>query len=116
MKRLKTQAWSARTSSLPGAAAKDVETKISIPIEDELREVDGLESFTTIITDNRSVTTVKLNDDTPDEDILEKEREIRNAIDGINDFPADMRDDPRVFLMDPSKQPILEIAISGEEG
>ena len=104
------------SASLPGAAAKDVETKISIPIEDELREVDGLESFTTIITDNRSVTTVKLNDDTPDEDILEKEREIRNAIDGINDFPADMRDDPRVFLMDPSKQPILEIAISGEEG
>lgn len=104
------------SASLPGAAAKDVETKISIPIEDELREVDGLESFTTIITDNRSVTTVKLNDDTPDEDILEKEREIRNAIDGINDFPADMRDDPRVFLMNPSKQPILEIAISGEEG
>jgi multidrug efflux pump subunit AcrB len=104
------------SASLPGAAAKDVETKISIPIEDELREVDGLESFTTIITDNRSVTTVKLNDDTPDEDILEKEREIRNAIDGINDFPADMRDDPRVFLMDPSKQPILEIAVSGEEG
>ena len=27
-----------------------------------------------------------------------------------------MRDDPRVFLMDPSKQPILEIAVSGEEG
>ena len=104
------------SASLPGAAAKDVETKISIPIEDELREVDGLESFTTIITDNRSVTTIKLNDDTPDEDILEKEREIRNAIDGINDFPADMRDDPRVFLMDPSKQPILEIAVSGEEG
>ena len=26
------------SASLPGAAAKDVETKISIPIEDELRE------------------------------------------------------------------------------
>ena len=103
------------SAALPGAAAKDVETKITIPIEDELREIDGLESFTTIISDNRSVTTVKLDDDTPDEDVVEKEREVRNAIDAINDFPADMRTDPRVFLMDPSKQPVLEVAIAGEK-
>lgn len=103
------------TASLPGAAAQDVETKVTIPIEDELREVDGLESFTTIITDNRSVTTVKLDDDTPDEDIVEKEREIRNAIESIHDFPPDMRDDPSVFMMDPSKQPVLEVAIAGEK-
>jgi len=103
------------TGTLPGAAAQDVETKITIPIEDELREVDGLESFTTIVTDNRSVTTVKLDDDTPDEDIFEKEREIRNAIEAINDFPPDMRDDPTVFTMDPSKMPVLEIAVAGEQ-
>ena len=104
------------TGTLPGAAVQDVETKITIPIEDELREVDGLESFTTIITDNRSVTTVKLDDDTPDEDIYKKEREIRNAIEAINDFPPDMRDDPKVFVMDPSKQPVLEVAVAGEQG
>ncbi len=103
------------TGILPGAAAQDVETKITIPIEDELREVDGLESFTTIVTDNRSVTTVKLDDDTPDEDIFKKEREIRNAIEAINDFPPDMRDDPTVFTMDPSKQPVLEIAVAGDQ-
>lgn len=103
------------TGTLPGAAAQDVETKITIPIEDELREVDGLESFTTIITDNRSVTTVKLDDDTPDEDIFKKEREIRNAIEAINDFPPDMRDDPTVFVMDPSKMPVLEVAVAGEQ-
>lgn len=104
------------TASLPGAAAQDVETKITIPIEDELREIDGLESFTTIVTDNRSVTTIKLDDDTSDEDIYKKEREIRNAIDAINDFPADMRDDPRVMVMEPNKQPVLEVAVSGEKG
>lgn len=100
---------------LPGAAAQDVETKVTIPIEDELREIDGLDSFTTIITDNRSVTTVQLDDDTSDEDIYKKEREIRNAIESINDFPDDMRDDPRVFVMEPSKQPVLEVALSGPE-
>lgn len=103
------------TGTLPGAAAQDVETKITIPIEDELRELDGLESFTTIITDNRSVTTVKLDDDTPDEDIYEKERELRNAIEAINDFPPDMRDDPTIFVLNPLKMPVLEVAVAGEQ-
>lgn len=104
------------TASLPGAAARDVETKVTIPIEDELRDLDGLESFTTIVTDNRSMTTIKLDDDTSDEEIFKKEREIRNAIDAIRDFPADMRDDPNVFVMEPNKQPVLEVAVSGETG
>ncbi len=104
------------TASLPGGAARDVETKVTIPIEDELRDLDGLESFTTIVTDNRSVTTIKLDDDTSDEEIYKKEREIRNAIDSIRDFPDDMRDDPSVFVMEPNKQPVLEVAVSGETG
>ena len=104
------------TASLPGAAARDVETKVTIPIEDELRDLDGLESYTTIVTDNRSVTTIKLDDDTSDEDIYKKEREIRNAIESIRDFPDDMRDDPNIFVMEPAKQPVLEVAVSGEKG
>jgi len=103
------------TAGLPGASARDVETKITIPIEDELRDLDGLDSYTTIITDNRSVTTIELDVDTSDEDIDEKEREIRNALDRITNFPEDMRDEPNVFMMDPSKQPVLEVAIAGEK-
>ena len=99
---------------LPGASARDVETKLTIPIEDELREIDGLDNFTTVITDNRSVTTVELDDDTPDEDVLAKEREIRNAIEAITDFPEDMRDEPQVLMMDPGEAPIVEIAVSGD--
>ncbi len=103
------------SANLPGASARDIETKITIPIEDELREVDGLDSYTTVITDNRSVTTIELPADTSDEDILEKEREIRNAIEAITNFPDEMTDEPRIDALDPSKQPILEVAIAGEK-
>ena len=34
------------TATLPGASARDVETKLTIPIEDELRDLDGLDNFT----------------------------------------------------------------------
>ena len=54
------------TANLPGASARDVETKVTIPIENELREIDGLENFTTVISDNRSVTNIELDDDTPE--------------------------------------------------
>ncbi|MEZ4334028.1 MAG: efflux RND transporter permease subunit [Myxococcota bacterium] len=100
-------------AQLPGASARDVETKVTIPIEEELREVDGLDSFTTVITDNRSVTTIELDDDTPDEEIAEKEREVRTALDAVHGFPEDMRDDPTLTVMNPNKQPIVEVALAG---
>lgn len=101
------------SAQLPGASARDVETKVTIPIEEELREVDGLDSFTTVITDNRSITTIELDDDTPDDEIAEKEREIRTALDAVRGFPDDMRDDPTLVVMNPNKQPILEVALAG---
>jgi multidrug efflux pump subunit AcrB len=101
-------------AQLPGASARDVETKVTIPIEDELREVDGLDSFTTVITDNRSVTTIELDDDTPDAELSEKEREIRTALDAVKGCPEDMRDDPTLVVMNPNKQPILEVALAGD--
>jgi multidrug efflux pump subunit AcrB len=101
-------------AQLPGASARDVETKVTIPIEDELREIDGLDSYTTVITDNRSVTNIELDDDTPDAEIAEKERELRTAIDAVRGFPEDMRDDPTLVVLNPNKQPILEVAIAGD--
>lgn len=101
------------SASLPGASARDVETKVTIPIEEALAEIDSLYTHYTVITDNRSVTTVELDDDTPREDILEKEREIRNELERITDFPPEMTDDPVVQRLDPAKFPVLEIALSG---
>ncbi|MEZ4218149.1 MAG: efflux RND transporter permease subunit [Myxococcota bacterium] len=101
------------TAELPGAAARDVEAKVTIPLEEAISEVDGIDHFTTVVTQNRSVTTVDLDDDTPREQILETERELRDAVDGVADFPAEMRDDPSFFRLDPSKQPVLELALAG---
>lgn len=101
------------SAQLPGASARDVETKLTIPVEDAVSEVDGVLHYTTIITQNRSMTTVDLHEDTSSEDILEADREIRAAIDGISDFPADMPNEPQIFRMDPSRQPVLEVALAG---
>jgi len=101
------------SAQLPGASARDVEAKVTIPLEEAISELDGIDHYTTVITQNRSVTTIDLLVDTPREEIVEKQREIQTAIDGVSDFPDEMRDDPKLFQMNPSKQPIIEIALSG---
>jgi len=101
------------SANLPGASARDVETKLTIPLEEAIEEVDGIDHFTTEITQNRSVTTVEFSYDTPREKILEKEQEIRTAVEGVPDFPADMVDDPVIVRLDPSKHPVFEYALAG---
>ena len=101
------------TASLHGASARDVETKVTIPIEEALEEVDSLETFHTVITENLSITTIELDDDAPGDLVIEKEREIRDEIERITDFPPEMTDDPVVERMDSEKRPILEVALAG---
>ena len=83
-------------ATLAGAAARDVETKLTIPLEEAIEEVDGVESFHTVISENASVTTVEFYGDFDDSDILEGEQEVRDAIDAITDFPEEMDEEPTV--------------------
>ena len=98
---------------LPGAAARDVETKITIPIEEAIEGVDGVKSFHTTISDSSSTTMIELYDDYDREQIIQAERELRLAVDGIRDFPPEMEDDPSVRRGNPGRLPVIEIAISG---
>jgi multidrug efflux pump subunit AcrB len=100
-------------ATLPGAAARDVETKVTIPIEDAIEEVDGIKSFYTVISDNFSSTTIELYSDYDEAQIREAEQDIRQAIDAINDFPPEMDEDPVITRANPGKFPVLEIALSG---
>ncbi len=100
-------------ATLAGAAARDIETKITIPLEEAIEEVDGVESFYTVISDNTSVTTVEFYDDFDKQDILEGEQEVRDAIDAVTDFPEEMDEEPIVDRINPGKFPVIEVALSG---
>lgn len=101
------------TAALPGASASDVESKVTIPLEEAISEVDGVDEYHSVITDNVSMTTVEIYDDWNAQQVREVQSDLRQAIDGIRDFPADMEDEPRVERVEPAKLPVLEIALSG---
>ena len=101
------------TAQLPGASARDVETKLTIPLEEAIEEVDGIDVFTSVASDNTSFTVVELYTEFGDKQITRATQDLRDAIDSVTDFPAEMEDDPTLVRFEPDKLPIAEVALAG---
>lgn len=101
------------TAQLPGASARDVETKLTIPIEEAIEDVDGIDEYYTTISDSVSVTTVELYMDSSEAQVLTAIQDLRDALDGISDFPHEMEEAPTLVRLNPGKSAIIEIALAG---
>lgn len=101
------------TARLPGASARDVETKVTIPIEEALADVDGIDEYYTTISDSVSVTTVELYMDSTEAQAQTAMQDLRDALEGIADFPPEMEERPTVVRVNPGKSAIVEIALAG---
>ena len=104
------------TAMLPGAAAQDVEAKVTIPIEEALEGVEGIDEFTTIIADNTSFTTIELYDDYNRAQTEAAETDLRAALEAITEFPNEMEDEPVLKQFNPARMTVLEIALEGPQG
>ena len=101
------------TAQLPGASARDIETKLTIPLEEAIEEVDGIDVFTSVASDNTSFTVVELYTEFDDKQITRATQDLRDAIDSVTDFPPEMEDDPTLVRFEPDKLPIAEVALAG---
>lgn len=101
------------TALLPGASPEDVEAKLVQPIEEAVREVDGVDVYHATAQDSVAKVVVELYPDYSPEQVRETERDLQKAVDAIQDFPAEMEQRPVLFRFDPTKMPVLEIALYG---
>ncbi|MFH1798809.1 MAG: efflux RND transporter permease subunit [Candidatus Omnitrophota bacterium] len=103
--------WVSVTAAYPGATPEDVEKLITVPLEKELREVDGIKEITSTSASSISLLNVKID---PDERDKQKViRDIQSAVDKVKDLPKDV-DDPIVTEITSRQYPIIEVALSGE--
>lgn len=94
-----------------GATAKDVELKITKPIEDKIREVSGLKDVRSTSKSGFSSIFVRVDMDNEDEDqVLE---DLQKAVDSVSTLPNDLRDDPKYLEINSSEFPAVDIAIIG---
>lgn len=96
----------------PGATPKDVEEKVTIPIEEKLREVDGIEAIKSTSRNSESLITIKVEMEHPKpKEVVD---DIRRVIDRVTDLPKGIPDRPLVQELKSANFPVLEVAISGE--
>ncbi len=95
------------SSSLPGAPPEDVETLITIPIEDKLKGVSNVDTIIST-SSNSSMFSILTFDRGVDES--RALNDVESAIGRVNNLPADATD-PSVEAVDFEDYPIIRVAL-----
>ncbi len=100
------------TTAYPSASPEEVEQLITAPIEDELREIEGISTYTSSSIEGLSMILVELDPDARYKDRIINE--IQRKVDQIRDFPAEAQD-PRISIIS-TQGPVIRVAVSGPAG
>ncbi|NRA65910.1 MAG: efflux RND transporter permease subunit [Pseudobacteriovorax sp.] len=96
----------------PGAAAEATERLVTNPLEQGLKEVDGIKKLTSISREGASSLIIQLD---PDQTTASEAKEdIQEVIDSIDNLPEDT-EDPIVTVATTKQTPTIEIALTGSE-
>ena len=100
------------TTPFGGSTPKEVEKLVTIPLEDELREVHDIDEVSSVSLEGLSLIFIKLDMDL--EDQAQVVNDIQRAVDRVADLPEDA-DDPLVEELRTQDQPVLIISLSGRD-
>lgn len=95
--------------SIPNASPEDIEQNLTNPIEDELSNISGIDTYTSQSREGRTRIEIKLSQDA--DDASEVKQEIRNAVNSISSFPEEVDQRPRVIDRKTSRTSILKISL-----
>lgn len=95
----------------PGASADDIETKITKPIEDEIRSISGLDEVKSVSQSGLSrIFTVVDIDKYTAEDVVS---DLQRAVDRVSGLPNDLDNPPSFIEVKTEEFPVIELAITG---
>ncbi|MCD4812084.1 efflux RND transporter permease subunit [bacterium] len=94
----------------PAASAEDVEINVTIPIEDKLLELDGIESIRSVSMESYSLIRVVIDSDAKDPD--EIKQDVRRTVDQVTDLPGEIKEKTKVYEIKTSLRPITILGIS----
>lgn len=94
---------------LPGAGPKDVESLVTIPIEDGVSNLSKVKQVTSTSNDSVSIVTLEFESGVDPE---KAKSDVQSAVDGVSDLPTDAQD-PRVMKLDFTNSPVWTFALAG---
>ena len=102
------------TTQYKGASAKDIEIKITKPIEDEISGIDGIKDIRSISQPGISIITVRLDIDKKNINISETMSDLQKAVDRTSDLPSDLISLPKFLEINSEEFPVIIIAVTGK--
>jgi multidrug efflux pump subunit AcrB len=93
-----------------GAAAEDIEKLITIEVERELKEVDGIEEINAMSAEGASIVSLKIDPDYDTDDVLV---EVRNALSDLAQNVPDEVESPVISKATNTERALVEYAIYG---
>lgn len=100
------------TTIYPGAAPEDVELNVTVPLEEAIGEISGIDYFESVSADNMSSIFIQLDESYSEKDMDETIIDIRKAVETVKDLPEEVENDPLVKELKTSDIPVIEIALS----
>lgn len=98
------------TTVLPGANPQDIESLVTIPIEDAVRSVPGIDKTTSNARESVSITTVQFKSGI---DADKAKTDVQSKVDAVTDLPTDA-EKPNVQKLDFENQPIWTFNLVGK--
>ncbi|MBQ6449958.1 efflux RND transporter permease subunit [bacterium] len=95
---------------LPGANPQDVEQLITVPLEDKLRGIKGIDYIRSSSMENASVSIIMFKEDFNTETMVQK---VREKVDATN-LPSDALE-PTIMQMDFDEVPVWTFALTGSD-
>jgi multidrug efflux pump subunit AcrB len=101
------------TTRYPGASPEDVELNVTNVIEEELKEVDGIDKYTSYSMENISIIHVWL--DRSARDFSKVKTDVRDAVSRASKLPDEVDEDPLVEeITTATAIPIIEVGLTGD--
>ena len=100
------------TTGYPGASPEDVELNLTNKIEEELKEVDGIDMMTSFSMENFSFIHVKIDPSASDK--VKVKRDVRDAVSNTTDLPKEITENPMVVEITTAKIPVIEVGLSAD--
>ncbi|OUR98557.1 hypothetical protein A9Q84_03855 [Halobacteriovorax marinus] len=101
------------TTRYDGATAQDIETKITKPIEDEIRTVRGLKDVKSTSQSGLSTIVIRVDMDRSGIVVDTVMNDIQKAVDRTTKLPADLIDRPKFSEIKSEEMPVFQIAVMG---
>ncbi len=99
------------TTIYPGSSAEDVEKLVTIPLERKVKGVSGIKELNALSAESSSIMYMEVDPDANLKDVLD---DIKNAVDSVNDLPADA-EVPIIRSIDNKQRGVIKISLTGIE-